>query len=165
MDNSGRNVTPGGFLPAGHFSEAVAANPFPLFAQLRSTGAVVAMPMPVGPGGPSAWMVTRLEEAVQVLKNQLFTVDPLTISSNDDQPSSPRGLGGGGILGGLLGHSMIAVDEPDHRRLRSLVSKAFTPKYIQSLRPGIQQIADDLLDRVQEPVAGVAGVLDTSRHS
>ena len=108
------------------------------------------MPMPVGPGGPSAWMVTRLEEAVQVLKNQLFTVDPLTISSNDDQPSSPRGLGGGGVLGGLLGHSMIAVDEPDHRRLRSLVSKAFTPKYIQSLRPGIQQIADDLLDRVQD---------------
>ena len=150
MNNSGRNATPGGFPPAGLFSEAVAANPFPLFAQLRSTGAVVAMPLPVGPGGPSAWMVTRLEEAVQVLKNQLFTVDPLTISSNDDQPSSPRGLGGGGILGGLLGHSMIAVDEPDHRRLRSLVSKAFTPKYIQSLRPGIQQIADDLLDRVQD---------------
>ena len=80
MNNSGRNVTPGGFLPAGLFSEAVAANPFPLFAQLRSAGAVVAMPLPVGPGGPSAWMVTRLEEAVQVLKNQLFTVDPSTIS-------------------------------------------------------------------------------------
>lgn len=144
MNTSGRNVTSGGFLPAGLFSEEVAANPFPLFAQLRSVGAVVAMPMAVGPGGTSAWMVTRLEEAVQVLKNQLFTVDPSKISRRDEQPSPSRGLGG------LLGQSMIAVDEPDHRRLRSLVSKAFTPKYIQSLRPGIQQIADALLDRVQD---------------
>ena len=144
MNNSGRNATPGGFPPAGLFSEAVAANPFPLFAQLREAGAVVAMPLPVGPGGPSVWIVTRLEEAVQVLKNQLFTVDPSTISRRDDQPSPSRGLGG------LLGQSMIAVDEPDHRRLRSLVSKAFTPKYIQSLRPRIQRIADELVDRVQD---------------
>jgi cytochrome P450 len=53
-------------------------------------------------------------------------------------------------MGGILGQSMIAVDEPDHRRLRGLVSKAFTPKYIQSLRPSIQKIADDLLDRVED---------------
>jgi len=100
--------------------------------------------VPFGSEGPSVWIVTRLEEAVQVLKNQLFTVDPSTISRRDDQPSPSRGLGG------LLGQSMIAVDEPDHRRLRSLVSKAFTPKYIQSLRPRIQRIADELVDRVQD---------------
>lgn len=136
---------PGGFLPAGLFSEDFVANPFPLFAQLREAGAVVAVPF--GSEGQSVWMVTRLEEAVQVLKNQLFTVAPSTISFGNDQPSPPRGPGG---LSGLLGQSMIAVDEPDHRRLRSLVSKAFTPKYIQSLRPNIQQIADELLDRVQD---------------
>jgi cytochrome P450 len=45
---------------------------------------------------------------------------------------------------------MVSVDEPDHRRLRLLVSKAFTPRYIESLRPHIQQIADNLLDRVQD---------------
>ena len=142
MNNSGRNVPPGRFLPAGLFSDEVIVNPFSLFAQLRETGAVVAVPF--GVEGPSVWMVTRLEEAVQVLKNQLFTVDPSTISLVDNQTSPSRGLRG------LLGQSMIAVDEPDHLRLRSLVSKAFTPKYIQSLRPSIQQIADDLLDRVQD---------------
>lgn len=145
MNNPRRNSAPGGFNPAGFFSKEVAANPFPLFAQLRSAGAVVAVPVPFGSEGQSVWMVTRLEEAVQVLKNQLFTVDPSTISHDDDQqPSPPRGPGG------FLGHSMIAVDEPDHRRLRSLVSKAFTPKYIQSLRPSIQRIADELLDRVAD---------------
>jgi cytochrome P450 len=144
MNNSRRNVTPGGFLPAGLSSEDFVANPFPAFAQLREAGDVVAVPVPSGSEGPSVWMVTRLEEAVQVLKNQLFTVDPSTISRSDDQQSPYRGLGG------LIGQSMIAVDEPDHRRLRSLVSKAFTPKYIQSLRPSIQRIADELLDRVQD---------------
>jgi len=33
--------------------------------------------------------------------------------------------------------------------LRGLVSRAFTPRYIETLRPGIQRIADALLDRVQ----------------
>src|SRR5713101_7220187 len=124
MNDSGRNVPPGGFLPAGLFSEDVVANPFPLFAQLREAGAVVAVPF--GLEGQSVWMVTRLEEAVQVLKNQLFTIDPSAISFGHDQPSSPRGPGG---LGGLLDQSMIAVDEPDHRRLRSLVSKAYAEVY------------------------------------
>ena len=45
---------------------------------------------------------------------------------------------------------MISVDDPDHKRLRGLVSKAFTPRYIEGLRPHIQQIADELLDRVQD---------------
>lgn len=145
MNNPRGNSAPGGFNPAGFFSKEIAANPFPLFAQLRSAGAVVAVPVPFGSEVQSVWMVTRLEEAVQVLKNQLFTVDPSTISRDTEEPqSSARGLGG------FLGRSMIAVDEPDHRRLRSLVSKAFTPKYIQSLRPSIQRIADELLDRVQD---------------
>lgn len=139
------NSAPGGFNPAGFFSREVAANPFPLFAQLREAGAVAVVPVPFGSGGQSVWMVTRLEEAVQVLKNPLFTVDPSTISRDDEKPPSPsRGSGG------FLGRSMIAVDEPDHRRLRSLVSKAFTPRYIQSLRDSIQRIADSLLDRVAD---------------
>jgi len=42
------------------------------------------------------------------------------------------------------------VDGLSHRRLRGLVSKVFTPKYIEDLRPGIEQIANRLLDRVAE---------------
>ena len=57
------------------------------------------------------------------------------------------GRTGRGFFGG---RSMISVDEPDHRRLRSLVSRAFTPRYIESLRPRIQALAGGaLLDRVQ----------------
>ena len=42
---------------------------------------------------------------------------------------------------------MLDRDPPDHTRLRGLVSKAFTPKALESLRPRIQQIVDALLDR------------------
>jgi cytochrome P450 len=144
MNSSGSNAAPQGMNPAMLFSADFVANPFPLFAQLRSAGAVVSVPSPFGEGAGTFWLVTRLEEAVQVLKNRLFTVDSSTIAWDDGRPVQPRGFGG------LLGQSMIAVDEPDHRRLRSLVSQVFTPKYIQSLRPGIQKIADDLIERVQE---------------
>ena len=39
-------------------------------------------------------------------------------------------------------------DPPDHARLRKLVNKAFTPRAIDRLRPRIEQVADDLLDRM-----------------
>ena len=41
------------------------------------------------------------------------------------------------------------TDPPDHTRLRGLISKAFTPRMIEQLRPRIQQVADELLDAVQ----------------
>jgi cytochrome P450 len=46
-------------------------------------------------------------------------------------------------------HAMLNLDPPDHTRLRKLVSKAFTPKVIERLRPRIQQLVDEVLDRVE----------------
>lgn len=42
--------------------------------------------------------------------------------------------------------SMLSRDPPDHTRLRKLVTKAFTPRVIQDLRPRIQQLVDEMLD-------------------
>jgi len=44
---------------------------------------------------------------------------------------------------------MLDRDPPDHTRLRSLVSKAFTPRVVEGLRPRIQQIVDGLIARAQ----------------
>jgi cytochrome P450 len=128
------------------FTGELSANPFPLYAQMRQQGAVVPIPFPIG-GEKQAWMVTRLEEAVRILKDhEHFTVDPRSIGADDllrqrfadlsDSTFTPRS-------------SMISVDEPDHRRLRGLVSKSFTPRYMESLRPRVQEIADELIDEVQ----------------
>ena len=45
---------------------------------------------------------------------------------------------------------MLNRDGDDHRRLRRLVTKAFTPRMVEQLRPRIQEIADELLDGVEE---------------
>ena len=127
------------------FGDQFIENPFPMFAMARSMGPVLPVPFPYG--GQKAWMVTQLEEAVLVLKDsKRFTVDSNVVYPERALSQQEREF----EAPGFLAQSMIMVDEPDHRRLRGLVSKAFTPKYIQSLRPAIQQIADELLDRVQE---------------
>jgi cytochrome P450 len=45
---------------------------------------------------------------------------------------------------------MLAVDPPDHTRLRRLVANAFTNKRVDALRPRVQDIANDLLDDLLE---------------
>ena len=44
---------------------------------------------------------------------------------------------------------MLNRDGDDHRRLRRLVTKAFTPRMVEQLRPRIQEIADELIDAVE----------------
>ncbi len=51
--------------------------------------------------------------------------------------------------------SMLFQDPPGHTRLRTLVNQAFTPGLVPALREHIQQVVDDLLDRVRD-----AGAMD-----
>ena len=44
---------------------------------------------------------------------------------------------------------MLFMDPPDHTRLRSLVSKAFTPKMIERLRARVEEVVDERLDAVE----------------
>jgi cytochrome P450 len=50
-----------------------------------------------------------------------------------------------GRLQERLGRSMLHADPPDHTRLRKPVSKAFTARQVNGLRPRIEEIADELL--------------------
>jgi cytochrome P450 len=134
--------------PSAFFGAAFVADPFPLFAQARAAGPLTPLPGAFSLPGQTVWLVTRWEEAVQALKDDArFTVDPSRIGAGAPRMQRPEsGRAGRGFFGG---RSMISVDEPDHRRLRSLVSRAFTPRYIESLRPRVEALADALLDRVQ----------------
>jgi cytochrome P450 len=59
--------------------------------------------------------------------------------------------------GDRVDRSMLNLDPPDHHRLRRLVSKVFTPKTIESLRPRVQQLVDHYLD---DAVARGTGEMD-----
>ncbi|MFJ8800301.1 cytochrome P450 [Streptomyces sp. NPDC102487] len=59
---------------------------------------------------------------------------------------------------------MTTADGDDHRRLRSLVSKAFTTRRVEQLRPRIVDLTDGLLDDLDAAARDGGGVADLRRH-
>jgi cytochrome P450 len=117
-------------------------DPHPFYAQWRQTGPVRPVVLPGGFGG---WLVTSYEDARQALTDSRLSqaiqppqvYDPIPPQVNDPIPPD---------VGAAIGHHMLAVDPPDHTRLRRLVTAAFTARRIEALRPRIEQITDELLD-------------------
>ncbi|MDH3708076.1 MAG: cytochrome P450 [Acidimicrobiia bacterium] len=104
------------------------------------------------------WAVFRHDDVFEVLRDPTLSVDDAnaTIDDNDraalfDDLVEEYGVGG-------ADHSILNTDPPDHTRLRRLVSKAFTPRSIEALRPRIQALVDDALDRMA--AAGRTDVVD-----
>ncbi|MFJ9348116.1 cytochrome P450 [Streptomyces sp. NPDC101237] len=57
---------------------------------------------------------------------------------------------------------MTTADGEDHRRLRGLVSRAFTPRRVEELRPRVEELTASLLDGLER--AAVDGVADLRQH-
>ncbi|MBJ9987613.1 cytochrome P450 family protein [Paenibacillus sp. S28] len=98
-------------------------------------------------GMGEAWIAFRYEDVSAILKDPRFLSDRRKFPSQ--QQSSRENSSVNELLEWFKNMpNMLMVDPPDHTRLRRLVSKAFTPRMIEDLRPRIQQIADELLDKV-----------------
>ena len=86
------------------------------------------------------WYITGYEEARAVLKDTRFKNRiPLPEASKKYEP-----------LKSVQNDMMLFKNQPDHKRLRLLVSQVFTPKMIESYRPFIKETANELLDHVQK---------------
>jgi cytochrome P450 len=122
-------------------SQEFKRNPHPIFEELRDSQPLFKFALP---NSINAWMVTRYEDVQEILKdNTRFTKDRLAVFSPEAALlATPPAMQ-------LFNRHMLLTDPPDHSRLRNLVSKAFTPRVIEQLRPRIQQITDELLDAVQ----------------
>ncbi|MFF4315168.1 cytochrome P450 [Streptomyces sp. NPDC001507] len=59
---------------------------------------------------------------------------------------------------------MTAADGADHRRLRGLVSRAFTPRRVEELRPRVVELTGTLLDDLDQAAADGDGVADLRRY-
>ena len=109
------------------------ADPYPTYHRLRDEDPVHHSPL-------DFWVLTRYEDVAVVLRDPRFIKEPLvSVVAARFGVTVPPGVG----------LSMLDRDPPDHTRLRSLVSKAFTPRVVEGLRPRVQTIVDDLITRAE----------------
>ncbi|HET9675761.1 MAG TPA: cytochrome P450, partial [Gaiellaceae bacterium] len=128
------------------YSEEFRANRFETYARMREQDPVLLQP---GIDGETPiWFLTRYDDVVAMLvDDERFVRDPALALSEEDiarmRAAMPDDFS-------FVENHMLNKDGADHRRLRRLVTKAFTPRMVEQLRPRIQAIADELLDAVQE---------------
>jgi cytochrome P450 len=123
------------------YSDEFRADTYATFARMRENDPVFCQP---GVDGETPiWFVTRYEDAEAVLlDDERFVRDPrLALPPEQLRQGLPEFVA-------FIDSNMLNRDGDDHRRLRRLVSKAFTPRMIEQLRPRIQEIADALIDPV-----------------
>lgn len=113
------------------FTKEFTHNPYSVYEMLRKEEPVFRVMFPHGEFG---WIITRYEDAVQILKDPRFSKDMVRRYGADNQS--------------IFSNNMLFSDPPDHKRLRGLVQKAFTPKLVADMRSHIQGIADELLDNL-----------------
>jgi cytochrome P450 len=126
------------------YSDAFRADTYATFARMRERDPVLRQP---GLDGESPiWFVSRYDEAVAVLlDDELFVRDPALALSPEELAAFAESTPD---VFAYVDNHMLNKDGDDHRRLRRLVTKAFTPRMVERLRPRIQEIADELIDRV-----------------
>lgn len=114
------------------------ADPYPYYTQMR-------MGDPVHfDEGMQSWVLTRHRDCAFVLG------DPAFVKFDRAPAELPPAFERYRPLLVRNSEMMLTQNPPDHTRLRSLVSKAFTPRMVEQLRPRIQQLADALLDAALE---------------
>ena len=114
------------------------ANPYPFYARLRSELPVCRVALP---GKLDAWLITRYDDVFAALKDERLAKDrfnALTPEQKKKQPWVPKFFQ-------PLARNMLDVDAPDHTRLRSLVHKAFTPRFVEAMRDRVASLTGELL--------------------
>src|SRR6267378_3260435 len=111
-------------------------DPYPSYERLRTSD-----PMHLTSFG--AFVASRHAEASHVLRDKRFGKDFVERSTRRYGPKIMEQP-----VFRSMSHWMLQQDPPDHTRLRGLVVKAFTARRVEDMRPRIQHIVDETLDRV-----------------
>ena len=124
-------------------------DPYTVYARLRREDPV----HEVEAAGLRFFIVTRYDDVVAVLRDPAYSAEKFPERLIADAMAGPDP--GFAAVARAVSGMMLIKDPPDHTRLRALVSKAFTPRVVEGLRPRIEGIVDGLLD-----AATAAGGMD-----
>ncbi|GAA3103251.1 cytochrome P450 family protein [Streptomyces echinatus] len=131
--------------------------PHAVNARLLAQGAVAPVELPGGIGGMAVLGHEALKEFLQhpeVAKNaRHFTA-----------LREGRIAEGWPLLTFATVPGMTTADGDDHRRLRSLAARAFTPRRVADLKPRVEELTESLLDGLARAAAADGGVADLRRH-
>jgi cytochrome P450 len=131
------------------FAPGFTDNPYPHYATVRDAAPVYQHPF-------GFWLLTRYEDVAWLLRAAMSVEDRNVADSPLMQYRDEIFGRAGAEPPGAL--SMLDRDPPDHTRLRRLVSKAFTPRAIEALRPRITELVDGMLDDLAQ--AGRADLVE-----
>jgi cytochrome P450 len=113
-------------------------DPYPHYERLRSTD-----PVHITPHG--MYLASRHAEVSLVLRDKRFGKDFVERSKRRYGPKIMEEP-----IFRSMSHWMLQQDPPDHTRLRGLVVKAFTARHVEDMRPRIQEVVDQTLDRIAD---------------
>jgi pimeloyl-[acyl-carrier protein] synthase len=127
-------------LTSSHFGQ----DPYPTYRRLLE------LDSPFRSEARGAWLVAHFDHVVGSLRDWEHFSSAGRVRTMLDHFSPPEWeqlseLARWSSLKGII-HS----DPPDHPRLRGLLAKAFTRRVVEQLRPDVQRLVDELLDRVQD---------------
>ena len=129
-------------------------DPYPIYKHLRDNDPIARLSQGFAAG---SYFLTRYEDVSSVLRDRRFANDRRKLSNGhaggerDKESSRIHDLSQAWWMPSTfraLLNSMVMVDDPDHRRLRDLVHKGFTPRMVESMAPRIERISNHLLDRL-----------------
>jgi len=122
------------------------SNPYPLYHELRQAA-------PVHHTNLGMWLLSRYDDCWAALR------DPRLGKDYAPQIEQRFGQDWRRHLSLAAGeHSMLNTTGPEHTRLRKLVTKSFTPRMIENLKPAIERVVNELLDPLAQ--AGGGNILD-----
>ena len=128
------------------YSDEFRASTHETYATMREQDPVLRQP---GLDGTTPiWFVTRHDDVlVLLMDDERFVLDPALVLTAEELEERRGPIPA--ELDARVNTNLLSKDGDDHRRLRRLVTKAFTPRMVAALAPRIQEIADELLDAVE----------------
>jgi cytochrome P450 len=120
---------------------AFIADPYPSLAALRDRAPVVYDER------TGQWLVSRYADVHVLLRDRRLGRTYLHVATHEAMGRTPPPAWHEPFTT-LNGNGMLDREPPDHTRLRRLVLEAFTPRTVEALRPRIQAIVDELVDRI-----------------